>query len=93
MTRAKVEALEKRMDDIVENAKDIAALAARVDSAHSRIKSLEGRKANGVTPATLWNSTNGKFLIVGGVIVLLALVGWNAEDIGAILSRAFTPGQ
>lgn len=67
---ARLDLLEQLFDVVGELAQRVAVLEALqgVDDAH----------------ASFWNSANGRWLIGGVTITLLALLGWNAEDIRGI---------
>ena len=64
-----------------------ASTEARLDlleDAHlaQRIAALEALVgSDDAPPASFWNSTNGRWLIGGVTITLLALLGWSADDI------------
>ena len=80
-THARLNALEADVKMTIDNGKAIAALEARLE----QVEKVCG--AGSDSQATVWNSTNGKLLIVGGVLVLLAVLGWNADDIAVIFAR------
>jgi len=66
--KARLDLLEQRIDEVGELAQRIAALEALGGSDHA-------------PKASFWNSANGRWMIAAITITLLALLGWNAEDI------------
>ena len=63
-----------------------ASAEARLDlleDAHlaQRIAALEALAGSDNAPASFWNSANGRWIIGGITISLLALLGWSADDI------------
>ena len=69
---ARLDLLEQGMEEVGELAQRIAALEA-----------LAGSTA---PAASFWNSANGRWLIGGITITLLALLGWSADDVMTFLS-------
>ena len=67
-----------------------ASAEARLDlleDAHlaQRIAALEALTGIDHAPASFWNSTNGRWLIGSITITLLALLGWSADDLRALI--------
>ena len=69
---ARLDLLEQLFDVVGELAQRIAALEA-----------LQG--VDDAPHASFWNSTNGRWLIGGVTITLLALLGWSADDLRALI--------
>lgn len=69
-----------------------ASAAARLDMLDERVEILEAmreriaalealRGIEAKPAASFWNSVNGRWLIASITITLLALLGWNADDL------------